>query len=200
MSLRNKNASQKSDEELREEYRDEVLREQEEILAKWREEREKALQKRKEMLEEQSRTKEENEWLENLKRDLKEQRVEQERQEELCRRREEEQGKEETRFWWIYLIPLALIVLFIIGVWSWGIYDVFRKLWEFSNENIWLLILNIFSIPLAIFGGINTFRGWFLMMEKDGEKFGFYKDWHASVYLLVTLLSFVAFIHWIINF
>jgi cation transport ATPase len=204
-----KDFSQKSLDELRKEYKEEELKQWKEfearVIAEHEEGRKQALQKRKEMLEEQSRAKEDNEWLENLKRDLKEQRVEQERleeqrrQEEL-RRREEAQSKKETRFWWLWLIPLALMVLFIIGVWVCGIADIFRKLWEFSNENIWLLILNIISFPLAIFGGMNTFRGWFLMMEKDGDKFGFNKNWHASVYILVTFLSFVAFIHWIINF
>lgn len=104
----------------------------------------------------------------------------------------------EEHFWWLGLIPVALIVLVVIGVNVWGAYEVFRKLWEFSNKNIGLLILNIFSIPLAIFGGINILRGGIMILENDCEKFGFSKDWQASVYLLVTFLSFVAFVYWMI--
>ena len=84
--------------------------------------------------------------------------------------------------WLFVLIPVVLFVLFVIGVNVWGAYNFFRGIWELSRENIWLFILNILSIPFAIFGGINLFRGGCMVLEKDSENLGFYKYWHFVIY------------------
>ena len=99
--------------------------------------------------------------------------------------------------WLLYLIIFLLMVLGIAGVYLFAICDAFRKLWKFSNENIWLLILNILSFPFAILGGFNIFRGWIMVMKEDGEKLGFYKNWHVLIYTFITFISCIAFVYWI---
>ena len=102
--------------------------------------------------------------------------------------------------WWLGLIPLVLLVLVIIGANVWGIYEMFSNIWIFSKKNVGLLIFNILSIPFAIFGGINFLRSGYMLLEKDGEKFGFYKGWHASLYFLAVVISYAACVYWITQY
>lgn len=102
--------------------------------------------------------------------------------------------------WWIVLIPVALFVLFVIGVNVWGTFDFFGKMWELSSENIWLFILNILSIPFAIFGGINLFRGGCMVLEKDIENFGFNKYWHFVIYFILTIIGYIAVVYTMVRF
>lgn len=95
--------------------------------------------------------------------------------------------------WWLCLIPVALFVLVVIGVNIYRISQSVINLWEMSNENIGKFILNIFTIPFAIFGGVNIFRGFCAVLEKDGEKFDYKKDWKFSIYLLMTIAGYFAF-------
>lgn len=81
---------------------------------------------------------------------------------------------------------------FIIG----GIFPIimmFIKLWEICNGHIGYFILNILMIPFIFLGGINIFRGFFEVLEKDGEKIDYKKNWKVSVYLLITIAGYAAF-------
>ena len=102
--------------------------------------------------------------------------------------------------WLFVLIPVVLFVLFVIGVNVWGAYNFFRDIWELSSENIWLFALNILSIPFAIFGGINLFRGGCMVLEKDSENFGFYKYWHFVIYFILTIIGYIAAIWTMVRF
>ena len=102
--------------------------------------------------------------------------------------------------WLFVLIPVVLFVLFVIGVNVWGAYNFFRDIWELSSENIWLFALNILSIPFAIFGGINLFRGGCMVLEKDSENFGFYKDWHFVIYFILTIIGYIAVVWTMVRF
>lgn len=100
-------------------------------------------------------------------------------------------------FWWLTLIPIALFVLVITGVYVYTILAGTVDIWEASNENIGVFILNIVSIPFAILGGINLFRGGWTVLEHDVEKLGIHKYWQGVIYFLITLAGYFA-IFWVV--
>ena len=88
---------------------------------------------------------------------------------------------------------VGCLLPFIIG----GIFPIvmmFIKLWEFSNGNISLFILNLILIPLAVIGGINVFRGVGAVMERDEEKFGHLinNNWKTGLYFIIHLGGYFA--------
>lgn len=94
--------------------------------------------------------------------------------------------------WLLYLIPIALFVLVVIGVYVGGIVDFFRAVWEFSNESIGMTVLNVLLIPFAILGGVNLFRGFFTILETDTEKLGIQKYWQFVVYFVMNVVGYFA--------
>ena len=94
--------------------------------------------------------------------------------------------------WWLSLIPIALIILLIIGVYVGGIIDFFRKVWEFSNKSIGMTILNVLLIPFAILGGVNLFRGFFTILETDAENLEIQKYWQFVVYFVMNVVGYFA--------
>lgn len=102
--------------------------------------------------------------------------------------------------WLLYVVIAVLLFAVIIGACVEVFYECFLNIWEFSRENIWLLIFNILSIPFAIFGGVSLARGGFMLLEKDGKKFGFYKHWHGMAYLIALVIGYMAFFYWITQY
>ncbi len=54
------------------------------------------------------------------------------------------------------------------------------------------IILSIIIIPFAILGGINITRGIFAVIEEDGQKFDWKKDWKLSVYIIINFAGYIA--------
>jgi Na+/H+ antiporter NhaC len=97
------------------------------------------------------------------------------------------------RFWWIYIIPAVLVVLVVIGVNVWGVYDFFRTIWT-SSEGVGMFILNILKIPFAIYGGIQLFRGFGAIADKDIGHLGEREYWKGVLYMLATVIGYLALI------
>jgi hypothetical protein len=93
--------------------------------------------------------------------------------------------------WWLGIIPVALLVLVVIGINVWGIYDFFKKIWDYS-ETTGMFILNIVKIPFAIFGGIQLFRGFWTVGEKDTQALGEREYWKGVLYFFITIAGYVA--------
>ena len=93
--------------------------------------------------------------------------------------------------WLLWAIPLILIVLVVIGINLWGVYEIFRSVWV-SSESFGMFILNILKIPFAIYGGIHLFRGFWTISEKDTENLGDREYWKGVLYIIVTIAGYVA--------
>lgn len=56
------------------------------------------------------------------------------------------------------------------------------------------LIKGILVMPFAITGLILFLRGAVSNIEEIGQKFTFRKDWQASLFFLIIILSYIAFV------
>ena len=92
------------------------------------------------------------------------------------------------------LLPFSLGGLIFIVV-------IFIRLWNFSDSNIGLFLLNLMLVPLAIIGGINIFRGIGAVLEKDEEKLGhIVKGWKFYLYILIHFGGYLALIYIIVKY
>lgn len=57
------------------------------------------------------------------------------------------------------------------------------------------LIKGILVFPFAISGLILFFKGVFSNIDEIGQKFTFKKDWQASLFFLIIILSYTAFVY-----
>lgn len=94
-------------------------------------------------------------------------------------------------FWWLGIILVALVVLGIIGANIWFVYDFFKGIWD-KSETTGMFILDIVKIPFAIFGGIQLFRGFWAIAEKDTANLGDREYWKGVLYIIVTFIGYVA--------
>ena len=86
---------------------------------------------------------------------------------------------------------IGCLLPFIIG----GLFPIvmmFIGIWKACNGNIGYFILNILAIPFTIIGAINIFRGFCSVLEEDGEKFDYNKNWKLAIYLLITIGGYIA--------
>ena len=93
------------------------------------------------------------------------------------------------------MIPFALGGLVFIVV-------MFIRLWNFSQGNIGLFILNMMLIPLAFVGGINVLRGFGAVLEMDEAKFGHKvtKGWRFNLYIAIYIGGYLALFYMIIKY
>ena len=66
------------------------------------------------------------------------------------------------------------------------------RIWGNNGGNIGSFVVNILILPFAIIGAINIVRGFFAVIEKDGEKFYGEKYWKVAVYMLITIAGYAA--------
>ena len=57
------------------------------------------------------------------------------------------------------------------------------------------LVKGILVFPFAISGLILFFKGAFSNIDEIGQKFTFRKDWQASLFFLIIILSYMAFVY-----
>jgi hypothetical protein len=70
--------------------------------------------------------------------------------------------------------------------------DIKRMCYHLVRKVAIMKILDLILFPLALIGGINVFRGFCAVLEKDEEKYTFKKDWKFSIYLLIHLGGYLA--------
>ena len=80
---------------------------------------------------------------------------------------------------------------FIIGL-LFPVVMAFVGLWKLCNGHLGYFMLNIIMIPFIILGGINIIRGIFAVIEEDGQKFDWKKDWKFSLYIIITFVGYFA--------
>ena len=83
------------------------------------------------------------------------------------------------------MLPLILGGLFPIVM-------MFIGIWKACNGNIGMFIINVLSLPFVIIGGINIFRGFCAVLEKDEANFSFQKYWHFVIYFIITIAGYFA--------
>lgn len=65
------------------------------------------------------------------------------------------------------------------------------RIWDKCNGNIGCFLINLLILPFAVIGAISIVRGFFAIIEKDGEKF-YGEKWKAGIYLLITIAGYAA--------
>lgn len=53
-------------------------------------------------------------------------------------------------------------------------------------------LIKLLVFPFFVIGAINLGRGFFAIIEKDGEKFYGEKYWKVAVYMLITIAGYAA--------
>lgn len=81
---------------------------------------------------------------------------------------------------------LSLVLLLSLAALFQEVFDMILKIGCGS------FIIGILLAPFVVVGVINIVRGFFAVIEKDGEKFYGKKDWKAGVYLLITIAGYAA--------
>lgn len=96
---------------------------------------------------------------------------------------------------------IGCLLPFIIG----GVFSIvimFTDLWEFSDSNIGLFILNLILIPFAFIGGINVLRGVGAVLEMDEVKFRnkIKGGWGFYLYAIIHIGGYLALFYMIIKY
>lgn len=95
----------------------------------------------------------------------------------------------------IFYFIIALIIIIPLAILFRDFYAIFIKLGGGS------IILGIIIALLALIGGVNVFRGFCAVMEKDEEKYGHKtkKSWQFSIYLIFYIGGYLALFYAIIR-
>lgn len=89
---------------------------------------------------------------------------------------------------------IALVLLLSLAAVFQDVFDIILKIGGGS------IIIGILLTPFVIFGVINIGRGFFAVLEKDGEKFYGEKNWKVAIYFLVTIAGYAAVFYAIAKF
>lgn len=60
-------------------------------------------------------------------------------------------------------------------------------------------VLGLIVLPFVIIGGINVFRGFCAVLDKDDKKYNFKKNWQVSIYFLFHIGSYLALFYALIK-
>ena len=83
------------------------------------------------------------------------------------------------------ILPFIICGLFpIIGI--------FIGIWMVCDGNIGYFIINSLAVPFIFIGGINIIRGFCTVLEKDQQNFEFKKYWQFTIYLIITIIGYIA--------
>ena len=98
----------------------------------------------------------------------------------------------------LVLLGSAVFIVIVIAYCGVGILGLLRTVYQVIQiAGGGSFVLGIFIIPFFIFGAIQIFRGFFALAEADERKFT--KAWHGSVYLLCSILGYLAVLYAIVN-
>lgn len=98
-------------------------------------------------------------------------------------------------FFVLLAIPCAILVVSLVGILC-SIFSSFEPMVKFLTKigsGYWFVGLII--VPFAIISLVQVFRGAILLFDADTNIFGLddkRKDWKASLYIVVNLLSYIA--------
>ena len=93
---------------------------------------------------------------------------------------------------WFWTIPIILIVVLFLLFYLQSIISVFIDWWEASDENIWLFLLKIVSVPFAFFGLFIIYRGLGHVIFSDIEKLELSKVWQCALLIIIYIVSVVS--------
>ena len=88
----------------------------------------------------------------------------------------------------LLLVAVAALVLLSIGATFIDIKNFAIKLGYGS------LIKGLLLLPFFIVGCVYVVRGFFAVGEKDGENIPFKHKWQESLYFIIMLVSYIAFV------
>lgn len=94
-----------------------------------------------------------------------------------------------------FYLLIALVVLVPLIVAS---HDVFGLISKIGGGS---LIIGIILTPFVIIGGVNVFRGFCAVLEKDDAKYGHIlnKNWKFIIYLLLHIGGYLALLYLILR-